>query len=330
MARPKKSDVQEKEKAKEPELPKESALLHIPVDEFIRSRDSVVTSLATLQSAVQDISRAYINHTNGLLGRPVMGNPLEIFSLSANAVTNAATSLLANPAATPAAENGVLAQRSATPGGLDDPDSKKRKRKPHDPNAPKRPLTPYFLFMHHARKNITKDLGESAKPGDISAEGTRQWSAMSEEQKDLWKAYYKRNLALYQEQVNAYKETGAFEPTDDRLAETSAEHKSAMTTTSAADNAEPAAKTPESKRRKTTKAAAASKASADASASKPSAPLPAAASDAPTPSEAKKKRSRKSKGGDEAEKEVETPAKADGDDKQKRSRRKRKSEATEA
>ena len=62
---------------------------------------------------------------------------------------------------------------------------KKRKKRAHDPNAPKRPLTPYFLYMQSARQIIAGDLGEGAKPGQISEEGTRRWKAMEEEEKKV-------------------------------------------------------------------------------------------------------------------------------------------------
>lgn len=60
---------------------------------------------------------------------------------------------------------------------------KKRKKREHDPNAPKRALTPYFLYMQSARGQIAKELGDHAKPKEVADEGTRRWSEMKPEEK---------------------------------------------------------------------------------------------------------------------------------------------------
>lgn len=133
----------------------------------------VIVALATLQSSVQDLSRAYINHANTVLNPGSGGRSLDI----------GVTSVLL--------ENGLLGsnpQRSAgdIEAKLEDASGeakKKRKRAPHDPNAPKRALTPYFLYMQTARPIIAKELGEHAKPKEVADEGTRRWAAMKEPDK---------------------------------------------------------------------------------------------------------------------------------------------------
>ena len=62
---------------------------------------------------------------------------------------------------------------------------KKRKRAPPDPNAPKRPLTPYFLYMQHNRATIAQEMGPEAKKKDVSDEGTRRWQQMNETDKNV-------------------------------------------------------------------------------------------------------------------------------------------------
>lgn len=62
---------------------------------------------------------------------------------------------------------------------------KKRKRAPHDVNAPKRALTPYFLYMQHARSQIHKELGDQAKPKEVADEGTRRWGIMQPNEKSV-------------------------------------------------------------------------------------------------------------------------------------------------
>ena len=134
--------------------------------------NQVVTGLATLQAAVQDLSRAYIAHTNTVLGR-APGTTMDLI---------AASTAFANPLG----EQLLLAPRGTTPAPKPEgSEEKRRKRRAHDPNAPKRPLTPYFLYMQSARQIIASDLGEGAKPGQISEEGTRRWKAMDEDEKKV-------------------------------------------------------------------------------------------------------------------------------------------------
>lgn len=60
-------------------------------------------------------------------------------------------------------------------------DKKKRARKAPDPLAPKRPLTPFFLYMQTARPIIAGDLGDSVEKGEVSLEGQRRWKAMEDD-----------------------------------------------------------------------------------------------------------------------------------------------------
>lgn len=129
----------------------------------------VIVALATLQSSVQDLSRAYINHANTVLA-PGRGGALD-----AN-LTNILT------------DSGLLSgqQAAAVVAGVTEPEAegkKKRKRTPHDPNAPKRALTPYFLYMQSARSQIAKELGDQAKPKEVADEGTRRWTEMPQNEK---------------------------------------------------------------------------------------------------------------------------------------------------
>ncbi|KAL8709649.1 MAG: hypothetical protein Q9220_005589 [cf. Caloplaca sp. 1 TL-2023] len=179
MARPKKGEEQSKD----------SASLQISIEDFVRTRDSVVTGLATLQSAVQDLSRAYIAHTNTVIGKGT-GTSLELLSF-------------ANPLG---GENGLFSGRVPTPAPAPEQgEVKKRKRAPHDKNAPKRPVTPYFLYMQYAREGIAREMGPSAPAKQVADEGTRRWNTMAREEKDHWADLYACNYAAYKKKVEAYK-----------------------------------------------------------------------------------------------------------------------------
>ncbi|RBQ82996.1 hypothetical protein VDGD_00928 [Verticillium dahliae] len=84
-------------------------------------------------------------------------------------------------------------------------EKKERKKRTHDPNAPKRPLTPYFLYMQTARPIIASDLGADAPKGAVQEEGQRRWKAMGQQEKSGWNNAYQYNLRLYQARVHSYK-----------------------------------------------------------------------------------------------------------------------------
>ena len=108
--------------------------------------------------------------------------------------TIAATASAAIEAATSAA-NGVTQSMdganagASTSGGK----SKKRKRekKEKDPNAPKRPLTAYFLFQKHARPIVEHDLQEALGEGEtiekhaVASEMNKRWKEMPVEEKGV-------------------------------------------------------------------------------------------------------------------------------------------------
>ena len=131
----------------------------------------VVTGLATLQDAIQTLSSAYIKHTNAVLGEHGAGLDVEA------ALSRIGDNLL----------DGSLGDlhRATSPLKSAADDKKERKKRQHDPNAPKRPLTPFFLYMQTARPIIATDLGSDFAKGAVSAEGTRRWGTMSQEDKQV-------------------------------------------------------------------------------------------------------------------------------------------------
>ena len=148
-----------------------------PVQGELTVLPQVVTGLATLQSAVQDLSRAYIAHTNTVIGKSP-GSSLELLNLAGPLAGE--NVIFGNPAATPApnAEGG---------------ESKKRKRAPHDKNAPKRPVTPYFLYMQTARAEIAKEMEPGHTAKEVADEGTKRWLSMPQKEKDVSSTIYRCN-----------------------------------------------------------------------------------------------------------------------------------------
>ncbi|KAL4911745.1 hypothetical protein BDW62DRAFT_196310 [Aspergillus aurantiobrunneus] len=184
-------------------MPKsDSKTVTVDVEEFTKTRDSVLASLAQLQSAAFELSRAYINHSNMVLGQ-------DNSNVDITAITNTITASLK--------DSGLIGTSASGP-NAEAGDKRKRKRTRADPNAPKRTLTPFFLYMHHNRGHIAEDLGPDAKPKDVSAEGTKRWAEMADSQKEVWKKLYADNLATYREKVAAYKAGLPFERDDNEKA----------------------------------------------------------------------------------------------------------------
>lgn len=123
--------------------------------------------LMALQSYIADLSKAYLEHANNVIN----GGPatIDIPSLPVGLSSHF-----------------DLGLRATSPGAKSEAGGpKKRKRAPVDPNAPKRALTPYFLFMQANRSQIAKDMGPNAKPKEVADEGTRRWQTMEPKEKEV-------------------------------------------------------------------------------------------------------------------------------------------------
>jgi hypothetical protein len=135
--------------------------------------DKVVTGLAILQDAIQTLSSTYIQHTNSFLGEQAAGHDVAsvLSKLGENPLLGSIQNLARAASVPPPAPEAAS-------------DSKKeRKKRQHDPNAPKRPLTPFFLYMQTARPIIANDLGADVAKGAVSVEGTRRWGTMAPDDK---------------------------------------------------------------------------------------------------------------------------------------------------
>ncbi|KAF2139984.1 uncharacterized protein K452DRAFT_289365 [Aplosporella prunicola CBS 121167] len=145
----------------------------------------VVTGLTTLQTAVTDLLRSYIKHTNSVLGSTPHGldtlgisNPLGSDLLSGALRNVSPGDILAAPA--PAATAGQEAAEPPKKGR-----KPKKEKKEKDPNEPKRPLTIFFLYSASARPVVKEDLGVEATKGQVEKEIQRRWNALPDEEKQV-------------------------------------------------------------------------------------------------------------------------------------------------
>ncbi|KAI1338375.1 hypothetical protein F5Y15DRAFT_386964 [Xylariaceae sp. FL0016] len=159
----------------------------IGVEEFVRVRDSVHQRFNTIIALMKNFADDYVRQTNLLIGEPApfdngAGASMQALVANLDAIGGQLGDLV------PAAE-----------------EKKERKKRTHDPNAPKRPLTPYFLYMQTARPIIASDLGADAPKGAVQEEGQRRWASMTPSEKTAWNNAYQFNLRLYNARVHSYK-----------------------------------------------------------------------------------------------------------------------------
>ena len=74
-----------------------------------------------------------------------------------------------------------------------------------DPNAPKRPMSGYFRFVHSIRKAVEAETG--LKGTAASKEFAARWKQCPQEKKDELQAAYKADMAVYNAKFEEYKQT---------------------------------------------------------------------------------------------------------------------------
>ncbi|KAL5119758.1 hypothetical protein ACEQ8H_002364 [Pleosporales sp. CAS-2024a] len=202
----------------------------LTTSQVIMSLTSLQTGLTHVQTGLNDLLRAYMQHTTSILAGEV--GDLDKLQLPANvtapaiaameAATTAATGMahaVSGPSHTHAhAHAHALALNGAPP----DAKAKKRKRekKEKDPNAPKKPLTAAFLYAQTARPIVKADLEAALDPGAIleknavNLEVTKRWNDLPEEEKEKWKASYRHSNEQYKLQLAEYLSKTGDKPAD--------------------------------------------------------------------------------------------------------------------
>ncbi|KAI0384008.1 hypothetical protein F5Y04DRAFT_248745 [Hypomontagnella monticulosa] len=160
----------------------------IGIEEFIRVRDSVHARFNTITGLMKSFSDDFLRQTNLLIGEPA--------PFDNGGAAHSMQNLIANL-------DGIGGQLADFGAHIEE--KKERKKRTHDPNAPKRPLTPYFLYMQTARPIIASDLGQDAPKGAVQEEGQRRWASMTPGEKNAWNNAYQFNLRLYNARVHSYK-----------------------------------------------------------------------------------------------------------------------------
>jgi hypothetical protein len=172
-----------------------SAAANIPSTlQVILSLTSLQTGIAHVQSGLNDLLRAYMQHTNSILAGE--DGDLEKLQLPASITANANAAMEAATTAATGMAQAVLVVPAPTPAAdapVPEGKSKKRKRekKEKDPNAPKKPLTAAFLYAQTARPIVRADLEAALGPGQIleknavNLEVNKRWNELADEEKEV-------------------------------------------------------------------------------------------------------------------------------------------------
>jgi hypothetical protein len=127
-----------------------------------------VTGLTSLTGGINTLITAYIGHTNQLLsGQGAAAEGLDTTQLNA---------FLSNA--------GLAAQQGTPAVATVKKEKKKRVKKEKDPDAPKRPLTAFFLFSTNARERIKEEL-VNPSPVEVNNEILRRWNEMDPPSKQV-------------------------------------------------------------------------------------------------------------------------------------------------
>lgn len=163
--------------------------------QVIVSLSNLQAGLAHVQSGLNELLRAYLEHTNsviagedGVLEKLNLGKEI---AATANATIEAASSTANGIALAITAADKDKADAAADSGKPVKGTKRKREKKEKDPNAPKKPLTAAFLYAQTARPIVRGDLeaalgpDQKLEPNAVNLEVNKRWNEMLEEDKEV-------------------------------------------------------------------------------------------------------------------------------------------------
>lgn len=84
------------------------------------------------------------------------------------------------------------------------------KKKPRDPNAPKKPLTVFFAYSAYVRQALRDERQRTGLPPlsstEITQEISKKWKDLGDSEKGKWKQAYNAELENYQREKQKYLE----------------------------------------------------------------------------------------------------------------------------
>merc|ERR1712196_330326 len=90
-------------------------------------------------------------------------------------------------------------------------------KKPKDKNAPKRPMSAYFIFSNEVREEIQEELG-TTDFGAIAKKVKEMWDALTDAEKGKYQAKADKAKAAYQKTLAKYQKSKEYAAYQDKLA----------------------------------------------------------------------------------------------------------------
>jgi len=81
--------------------------------------------------------------------------------------------------------------------------TKRTKKQAKDPNAPKKPMTPYFAWMNENRKRI-KEENPDAGLGEVSKIAGAEWREVEDSVKEEYQEKYQQAQVIYKQEMKNY------------------------------------------------------------------------------------------------------------------------------
>merc|ERR1712034_83650 len=82
--------------------------------------------------------------------------------------------------------------------------AKKAMKKPKDKNAPKRPMSSYFVFLKEVRPSVVED-NEDLSIGEIRKTIGKMWGNLDDAKKAKYQAKANKLKSAYEKKLAAYK-----------------------------------------------------------------------------------------------------------------------------
>ena len=175
-----------------PATPRQNTAKTYSHEQVIVSLSNLQAGLAHVQSGLNELLRAYLEHTNsviagedGVLDKLSLGKEI---AATANTAIEAASSTANGIAQALTAGDKTDAADAGKPvKGT----KRKREKKEKDPNAPKKPLTAAFLYAQTARPIVRGDLeaalgpDQKLEPNAVNLEVNKRWNEMPAEDKEV-------------------------------------------------------------------------------------------------------------------------------------------------
>ncbi|ODQ80088.1 hypothetical protein BABINDRAFT_161080 [Babjeviella inositovora NRRL Y-12698] len=180
--------------------------------EFKLAKDSLVASLFELSKTAQEVSAATINFYNYVSNNASPEEADEAKELLATATESLKPTRKRASKKTDSSQGN---EEQTQPGSeeIEEPTKKRAKRAKaeKDPNAPKKPLTTFFVFSAEVRQKIQDERKKNGEPlytsVELAQEVAKRWNELTDGEKEKYKNKYTTDMDLWRKEKELYDET---------------------------------------------------------------------------------------------------------------------------